>query len=43
MTVSLLLLAEWQWDMRPPIDYVLLTAEQKQFNHEQYQLRQLAS
>jgi hypothetical protein len=43
MTVSLLLLAEWQWDMRSPIDYAQLTAEQKQFNQKQYQLRQLAS
>ncbi|MBV8885918.1 MAG: hypothetical protein JO235_18250 [Chroococcidiopsidaceae cyanobacterium CP_BM_RX_35] len=43
MAVSLLLLAEWQWEMRPPIDYAHLTAEQKQFNQKQYQLRQQAS
>jgi hypothetical protein len=42
MAISLLLLAEFQWDMRPPIDYNLLTPEQKQFNQQQYQLRQMA-
>jgi hypothetical protein len=36
----LLLLAEMQWDMRPPIDPAFLTAEQKQFNLEQQKLRQ---
>jgi len=41
MAVSLLMFAEVQWDMRPPIDYGLLTLEQKQFNEKQYQLRQL--
>lgn len=42
MGVSLLMFAEVQWDMRPPIEYNLLTREQKQFNQEQYQLRQLS-
>ena len=41
MTINLLVFAEIQWDMRPPIDnYDLLTEEQKQFNREQYKLRQ---
>lgn len=41
MTVSLLVFAEIQWDMRPPLEnYALLTEEQKQFNQEQYKLRQ---
>ncbi|MDJ0687642.1 MAG: hypothetical protein QNJ41_03950 [Xenococcaceae cyanobacterium MO_188.B32] len=41
MTTNLLVFAEIQWDMRPPIDnYALLTEEQKQFNSEQYKLRQ---
>ena len=43
MTVNLLGFADTQWDMRPPIhDYNLLTEEQKQFNREQYELRQAA-
>lgn len=42
MSVSLLLLAEMQWDMRPPVEYSLLSAEQKQFNREQQQLRLLS-
>jgi hypothetical protein len=37
---SLLLIAQVQWDMRPPIDYALLTEDQKAFNTEQYLLRQ---
>lgn len=37
---SLLLLAQVQWDMRPPIEYVLLTEEQRAFNQQQHQLRQ---
>lgn len=41
MAISLLLFAEVQWDMRPPVDYSLLTPEQKRFNEKQYQLRQL--
>ncbi|MBV9387196.1 MAG: hypothetical protein JOZ78_12295 [Chroococcidiopsidaceae cyanobacterium CP_BM_ER_R8_30] len=43
MTATLLPLAEWQWDMRPPINYAYLTAEQKQFNCKQHQLRQVVS
>lgn len=42
MAVSLLMFAEVQWDMRPPIEYKLLTLEQRHFNKEQYQLRQLS-
>ncbi len=38
---SLLLLAELQWEMRPPINYDLLTPEQKEFNQQQYLRRQL--
>ncbi|MEO1183925.1 MAG: hypothetical protein AAFX46_04020, partial [Cyanobacteria bacterium J06636_27] len=41
MGISLLLLAELQWEMRPPINYDLLTPEQKEFNRQQYLLRQL--
>ena len=41
MTANLLVFAEIQWDMRPPIyNYNLLTEEQRQFNQEQYKLRQ---
>ena len=40
MALSSLLLAELQWDMRSPIDYAQLTPQQKQFNQEQYRLRQ---
>lgn len=40
MAGSLLFLSEVQWDMRPPIDFDVLTAEQKRFNQEQHQLRQ---
>lgn len=41
MTANLLVFAEIQWDMRPPLeDYALLTEEQKKFNREQYKLRQ---
>lgn len=40
MAASLLVFAEVQWDMRPPIEYEVLTPEQRQFNKEQYQLRQ---
>ena len=43
MSCSLLLLAQLQWDMRSPINYSNLTPEQKQFNQQQYQLRQLSS
>ena len=31
MVFSLLVLAEWQWDMRHPIDYAALTPEQQDF------------
>lgn len=42
MGASLLLLAEFQWDMRPPIEhYNLLSPEQKKFNQEQHRLRQI--
>ena len=40
MSFSLWLLAELQWDMRLPIEYALLTPEQKQFNQQQHQRRQ---
>ena len=44
MTANLLVFAETQWDMRPPIDnYSLLTQEQKEFNREQYLIRQTES
>ena len=42
MSISLLLLAEMQWDMRPPIEYSFLSVEQKQFNQEQQQQRLLS-
>lgn len=38
---SLICLAQVQWDMRPPIDYALLTEEQRTFNHQQSLLRQV--
>lgn len=41
MGMSLLLLAELQWEMRPPINYDVLTPEQKEFNKQQYLRRQL--
>jgi hypothetical protein len=37
---SLLLLAESQWDMRPPIASPKLTEAQREFNRRQHQLRQ---
>ncbi|MEM8830476.1 MAG: hypothetical protein AAGE96_14120 [Cyanobacteria bacterium P01_G01_bin.19] len=44
MTANLLMFAETQWDMRPPIDnYSVLTEEQKAFNREQYLVRQAES
>ena len=44
MTANLLMFAETQWDMRPPIDnYSILTEEQKEFNREQYLIRQTES
>jgi hypothetical protein len=38
---SLLLLAELQWDMRPPIEVTVLTEAERQFNREQHRLRQI--
>ena len=44
MTANLWIFAETQWDMRPPIDnYNLLTEEQKEFNRQQYLIRQTGS
>jgi len=43
IVVSLLLLAEMQWDMRSPIDSDVLTSEQKEFNRKQQHLRQLSA
>lgn len=41
MAANLFVFAETQWDMRPPIkNYGLLSEEQKQFNQEQYLIRQ---
>ena len=41
MSSCLLFLAEVQWDMRPPAEPDILTEEQKAFNRQQYQLRQI--
>ena len=41
MGISLLILAQLQWDMRAPIDSDFLTPEQKLFNQQQHQLRQM--
>ena len=44
MSANLLMFAETQWDMRPPIDnYDLLSEEQKEFNRQQYLIRQAES
>jgi hypothetical protein len=43
MAGTLFFLAEVQWDMRPPLETAMLTVEQKQFNQEQYRLRQTDS
>ena len=44
MTANLLIFAETQWDMRLPIEnYSVLTAEQKEFNRQQYLIRQTES
>ena len=41
MTFSLLLFAETQWDMRPPINnYGILSQQEKEFNQLQYLIRQ---
>ena len=43
MVANLFVFAETQWDMRLPIkNYALLTQEQREFNFQQYQLRQNA-
>ncbi|WP_017325226.1 hypothetical protein [Synechococcus sp. PCC 7336] len=42
MAGCLLLLAELQWDMRPPIQLDVLTLEQQAFNRQQHQLRQMS-
>ncbi|TBR61496.1 hypothetical protein BLD44_008920 [Mastigocladus laminosus UU774] len=40
MAASLLVLAEWQWDMHQALkDYAILTPEQKLFNQQQHELR----
>jgi hypothetical protein len=39
MSCSLLLLAQLQWDMRPPIEYALLAPVQQIFNQQQHQRR----
>ncbi|VEP16831.1 conserved membrane hypothetical protein [Hyella patelloides LEGE 07179] len=44
MTINLLVFAETQWDMRPPINnYGVLTEEEKEFNRLQYLIRQGSS
>ncbi|MEG3881814.1 hypothetical protein QT972_31095 [Microcoleus sp. herbarium7] len=43
MVFSLLVLAEWQWDMRHPINYAASTPEQQQFNQEQHRVRELST
>ncbi len=41
MTANLLIFAETQWDMRSPIDnYALLSEAQREFNRQQYLIRQ---
>ncbi|NCJ07839.1 hypothetical protein GS597_15245 [Synechococcales cyanobacterium C] len=40
MAGTLLLLGEYQWDMRPPIHFHHLTPEERQFNQQQQLLRQ---
>lgn len=44
MTANLWMFAETQWDMRLPIEnYSVLTEEQKEFNRQQYLIRQIES
>ena len=44
MMVNLWIFAETQWDMRPPIDnYDVLTEREKEFNRQQYLIRQAES
>ncbi len=40
MGSSLILLSEWQWDMRLPSEFVCLTVEEQQFNQSQRSVRQ---
>ncbi|MDJ0657901.1 MAG: hypothetical protein QNJ42_00250 [Crocosphaera sp.] len=40
MAGCLFLLAELQWDMRPPIESQVLTSEEREFNRQQNRLRQ---
>jgi hypothetical protein len=40
MATSLLLLGEYQWDMRPPSQFSLLSEEELEFNRQQHVLRQ---
>jgi hypothetical protein len=40
MSGCLLFLSELQWDMRPPVEFAVLTEAQRQFNHRQHQFRQ---
>jgi hypothetical protein len=42
MAITLVLLGEYQWDMRSPIEFATLTPEQQRFNQQQSQLRQVA-
>jgi hypothetical protein len=37
---SLLFFAQVQWDMRSPINYAQLSSEEREFNRQQYQIRQ---
>lgn len=39
MSSSLLMLAEMQWDMRPPLESKELTLQEREFNRRQHQLR----
>ncbi len=43
MVFSLLVVAEFQWDMRHSIDSAALTPEQQHFDREQHKLRQLST
>ncbi|WP_404789700.1 hypothetical protein [Altericista sp. CCNU0014] len=37
---TLFFLGEYQWDMRPPVDFANLTPSQRRFNQQQHLLRQ---
>ncbi|WP_293258366.1 hypothetical protein [Microcoleus sp. PH2017_21_RUC_O_A] len=41
MVFSLLVLAQWQWDMRRPIEYAALAAQQQHLDGEHGRIRQL--